>query len=155
VCALLLVLNCANFSEKNVKSGGIEGYQGHQGYQGHVSPFFQATRHERGSAVQNPNSYDKYDKHPSFNFLYNCNFLYNLYNLLISRGQIHKHFEHGLGSIQAILAELEVFQIFSLSGCGLGTLQYALQNANIYDKYDKGYNLSNSGNHFKHTFSVI
>ncbi len=34
----------------------------------------------------------------------------------------------------------------------------ALQNANanIYDKYDKnGYNLSNSGNHFKQTFSVI
>jgi hypothetical protein len=39
----------------------------------------------------------------------------SLYNLLILRGQLHERFEHSLGSIRAILAEIEVFQnLFNL-----------------------------------------
>jgi hypothetical protein len=165
VCALLFVLNCANVSEKNVKSCGIKGYQGH------VSSFLQPTRHESGSALQNGkpcpcysyrsflifykpvngvntlSSFGCYNQSNSgyhfrhtfssigptgakieafqnlsflelnkctveHNFTYNEN--NNLYNLIISRDQIHERFEHSFSSIRAILAELEAFQISTL-----------------------------------------
>ncbi len=59
------------------------------------------------------------------------NYLYNLYNLLISisRGQIHERFEHSLDSIRAILAELEAFQILTPNGA-------KYRNKGLAAKYD-------------------
>jgi hypothetical protein len=76
VCALLLVINCANFSVKSAKSAGIEGYKlSNSGCISYINGVSQ-------------------------------DFNYNLYNLLILRGQSYKRFRHIFGSIRATGAEI-------------------------------------------------
>jgi hypothetical protein len=137
--ALLLLGVCPllyNFCENNSANNGV--FQGYKGYQditgqtsgqtsGCVSPFYQPTRHESGSASQIYNLY-KDDKVGKLPFICIC----------IKTVHIYKHFEHGVGSIRAILAELEAFQklvfkaaingtnslffveVDALAGCGCG-----------------------------------
>jgi hypothetical protein len=54
------VLNCDKSGIKCDKYG-VNGNKGHQS-SGYVSLFHQPTRHESGSALQNANIHDKYDK---------------------------------------------------------------------------------------------
>ncbi len=115
VCALLIVLNFDKYgvfnSYKGYQSSSSSSSSGQENgmiqcYKG-VRLFYQPTRHERGSALQNLNlnSYNLFlSSSSSFYTIYNCfnnakaGKLYPLYNSYFKL-QIHDHFAHSFSVI--------------------------------------------------------
>jgi hypothetical protein len=117
VCPLLHKFS-DNYSENNGVFQGYKGYQSISGQSsGHVSLFYQPTRHESGSYVQISNLFYFHNNSEGNSLkIYNDNDYHNdFYNIFkpsyhAQKAHTHERFKHGLGSIRAILAELEVFQ---------------------------------------------